>query len=51
MTKFRVQKVYTDIVDAETKEEAENLFEYANADEDFTLNVIELDENGNEIED
>jgi len=51
MTKFRVLKVYVDIVEAETKEEAETLFNYSDADEDFTLDVIELNENGEEIED
>lgn len=44
MAKFRVKMVYTDIVDAETKEEAESKFEYSNADEDFCLDVTELDD-------
>jgi len=33
------------------KLKAETLFNYSDADEDFTLDVIELNENGEEIED
>jgi hypothetical protein len=49
MAKYRVHKVYTDIVEANSKEEAEKLFSLENSSEDFILDVIELDENGEEI--
>lgn len=49
MKKFKVLKVYVDIVECETKEEADNFFSYSEADEYFTLEIIELDENGDEI--
>lgn len=51
MATFRVLKVYVDIVECDTKEEAEDLFQLSEADEDFLLDVIELDDDGNEIED
>lgn len=51
MAQFRVLKVYVDIVECETKEEAVDLFNYSDADEEYVLDIIELDEDGNDIED
>lgn len=49
MKQYRIHKVYTDIVEANSREEAEILFDIDSASEDFILDVIELDEEGNEI--
>jgi len=49
MAKFRVLKVYVDIVECDNIEDASDLFNYSEADLDFVLDVIELDDDGNEI--
>lgn len=50
MAQYRVHRVYTDVVEANSKEEATDLFDITNASPDLILDVLELDDNGNEID-